>query len=91
MCIRDSGKGITAKIYKQLLASGVDMITMGNHTFSKNDILHFIQDADRLVRPANLEPTQYGYLSLIHIYLHIGIAFREVDNFSILHISIIHL
>ena len=32
------GKGITRKIYHQLLSYGIDVITMGNHTFSKNDI-----------------------------------------------------
>lgn len=54
------GKGLTGKIYRQLLNCGVDFITMGNHTFSKNDILNFIDDADNIVRPANLEPLMYG-------------------------------
>lgn len=54
------GKGITQKIYNQLLAYGVDMLTMGNHTFSKSDIYNFIDDADRMVRPANMDPVSYG-------------------------------
>lgn len=54
------GKGITRKIYNQLLQCGIDMITMGNHTFSKNDIFMFIEEADRMVRPANMEPLDYG-------------------------------
>ncbi len=54
------GKGITKRIYEELLAYGIDMITMGNHTFSKNDIFHFIDTADRLVRPGNMEPLEYG-------------------------------
>lgn len=54
------GKGITKKIYHQLLGYGIDMITMGNHTFSKNDIYMFINEADRLVRPANMDPLDYG-------------------------------
>lgn len=54
------GKGITAKIYRQLVNMGIDMITMGNHTFAKNDLLTFIDSADHLVRPANLEPRRYG-------------------------------
>ena len=54
------GKGITQKIYKQLLAYGIDCITMGNHTFSKDDLFRFIEEADRLVRPANMEPLEYG-------------------------------
>ena len=54
------GKGITRRIYNQLLSYGVDCVTMGNHTFSKNDIYQFINDADRMVRPANMDPTEYG-------------------------------
>lgn len=54
------GKGITRKIYHQLRAYGIDVITMGNHTFSKNDLFQFIDEADRLVRPANMEPLDYG-------------------------------
>lgn len=59
------GKGITRKIYHQLLAMGIDVITMGNHTFSKNDIYQFIEDAPRLVRPANMEPLEYGQHSVV--------------------------
>ncbi len=54
------GKGITRKIYNQLLNAGVDVVTMGNHTFSKNDLLTYIDEADRLVRPMNMEPTEPG-------------------------------
>lgn len=54
------GKGITKKIYHQLLGYGIDVITMGNHTFSKNDIFQFIDEADKLVRPANMDPVEYG-------------------------------
>ncbi len=54
------GKGITKRIYTELLDQGIDMITMGNHTFSKNDIYTFIHEADRMVRPANMEPLHYG-------------------------------
>lgn len=54
------GKGMTIKIYNQLLDCGIDMITMGNHTFSKDSILSFIDDADQMIRPMNMEPTEYG-------------------------------
>lgn len=59
------GKGITRKIYQQLLDYGVDVITMGNHTFSKNDVYQFIASADRMVRPANMEPVEYGQHTLV--------------------------
>ena len=54
------GKGITKKIYHQLLGCGADYITMGNHTFSKSELKMFIQEADRLIRPVNLAPVELG-------------------------------
>ena len=59
------GKGITKKIYHQLLNYGVDVVTMGNHTFSKDDIYTFIHEADRMVRPANMEPCDVGNSTLV--------------------------
>lgn len=47
------GKGITSKIYKQLINEGVDYITMGNHTYSKCEINEHIEDMDRLIVPYN--------------------------------------
>ena len=47
------GKGITYKIYKQLLSDGVDYITMGNHTYSKSEMLEHMDEMDRLVVPYN--------------------------------------
>lgn len=62
------GKGLTYKIYQQLLSYGSDIITMGNHTFSKDAILSFIDDADCLVRPMNLEPLEYGqYYKIVEV------------------------
>lgn len=59
------GKGITKKIYHQLLNCGVDVLTMGNHTFSKDDIYTFIHEADRMVRPANMEPCDIGRSTIV--------------------------
>lgn len=46
------GMGITAKIYKDLILSGINVITMGNHTWGKKDIFNII-DNKNLLRPAN--------------------------------------
>ena len=35
-----SGRGITEKIYKKFLQDGVDVVTMGNHTWDNRDILN---------------------------------------------------
>jgi metallophosphoesterase (TIGR00282 family) len=47
------GRGLTKKIYHQLLDVGADVLTMGNHTWDNREIFEFIDEADRLVRPAN--------------------------------------
>ena len=46
------GMGITSKIFNELLASGVNVITMGNHTWGKKDIFNIIEN-NNLLRPAN--------------------------------------
>lgn len=48
-----AGRGITAAITKELFELGVHGITMGNHTWDQKDIFDFIDDEDRMVRPAN--------------------------------------
>ena len=47
------GMGITHKILKDMYALGVDVVTLGNHTWGKKDIFTFIDEEERLVRPAN--------------------------------------
>ena len=47
------GTGITYVVAQELYKAGVDAITMGNHTWSKREVLNFIDSDSRLVRPAN--------------------------------------
>ena len=54
------GKGITKKIYNQLIEAGADVITLGNHAFSKREILQDINSCPAMVRPANMEPLHAG-------------------------------
>ncbi|MER2105650.1 MAG: TIGR00282 family metallophosphoesterase [Solibacillus sp.] len=55
-----AGRGITRSIYNDLLQMGVDVITMGNHTWDNKDIFDFIDDADYLIRPANFSQEAPG-------------------------------
>ena len=48
------GKGLNRNHYFELLDAGVDAITLGNHYMSKSEILRYIDNVDRLVRPYNL-------------------------------------
>ncbi|NLM44679.1 MAG: TIGR00282 family metallophosphoesterase [Clostridiales bacterium] len=47
------GIGITKEIYTELISYGIDVITLGNHAWAQKQIFDFIDDANRLVRPAN--------------------------------------
>lgn len=47
------GLGITEKTANDLFAAGVDVLTTGNHVYRHRDAYRFLDDADRVVRPAN--------------------------------------
>lgn len=53
------GNGITKSVFEEMLNTGIDVITSGNHIFDKREVLEII-DNDRLLRPANLPPTSSG-------------------------------
>ena len=45
------GKGLTPKIAEEMWDMGVDVLTMGNHTFDRKEIGAIIEDP-RILRPA---------------------------------------
>lgn len=49
------GKGITLKIYNELISYGINCITMGNHTYAKRELLDSIDKMDKLVVPNNID------------------------------------
>lgn len=54
------GNGLTREIARELFACGVNVITMGNHVWNKKEILNFIDNETRLIRPANYPPGTPG-------------------------------
>jgi metallophosphoesterase (TIGR00282 family) len=54
------GRGITAKIAERLLASGADMITLGNWVWGQRGFAPYLNGAERVLRPANLSPRTPG-------------------------------
>ena len=55
-----SGKGLTPSICHQLLDSGVDVITLGNHTLDQSSIRDSLHHEPRLIRPLNMTAPGYG-------------------------------
>ena len=56
----DPGVGITKKIYDELLSTGVDVITSGNHVWDQKEALEFIKSEKRFLRPENLSAGSPG-------------------------------
>jgi metallophosphoesterase (TIGR00282 family) len=48
------GRGLTPKLGDRLLAAGADVITLGNHALARSEILPYLAQNERVVRPANL-------------------------------------
>jgi hypothetical protein len=55
------GIGITPKIARDLLANGVDVITLGNHTYRHREVYPYLDQEERILRPANFLRSQPGH------------------------------
>ncbi|MBO5837585.1 MAG: TIGR00282 family metallophosphoesterase [Oscillospiraceae bacterium] len=53
--------GMTPQQAEDIFDAGADVITMGNHTFSKQEIAQYMDDNRRVLRPANYAPQAPGY------------------------------
>lgn len=54
------GNGITPKITYELFRYGVDVITLGDHAWDQREIIPFLADEPRLLRPLNYPPNTPG-------------------------------
>ena len=52
--------GITPDQAEDILDAGADVITMGNHTFGKRDIVAYLEESSWMLRPANYAPQAPG-------------------------------
>lgn len=48
------GAGLTPKLADKLLASGADVVTLGNHVWRRMEIGPYLAQSDRVIRPANM-------------------------------------
>lgn len=53
-------RGLNAAQASRLLAAGVDVITLGNHTYGQRDLYPVLEAERRIVRPANFPPQAPG-------------------------------
>jgi metallophosphoesterase (TIGR00282 family) len=56
-----AGFGITPKLVEELLDTGIEVLTGGNHIWDRKEILEFIPSQPRLLRPANFPASNPGH------------------------------
>src|SRR4051794_10305676 len=54
------GSGLTANLYRQLRQAGVDLLTLGDHIYKKQEIIPTLLKEDRVCKPANFPPDAPG-------------------------------
>ena len=53
--------GMTPQQGEDILDAGADVITLGNHTFAKREIVTWLDDCPQVLRPANYAPQTPGH------------------------------
>jgi metallophosphoesterase (TIGR00282 family) len=48
------GAGVTPRLADRLLAAGADVLTLGNHVWRRREINPYLEQSERVIRPANL-------------------------------------
>ena len=72
------GFSITPSLGEQLFASGIDVMTSGNHIFDKKEAIPYIQKQPRLLRPANYPPGTPGSPSRLNCSVKSNRPFNPV-------------
>ncbi len=70
--------GVSVPDAENILSSGVDLITLGNHTYGRRDICSMLSDSESIIRPANFPPLAPGA----------GYTVLNIDGWKILCINI---
>jgi metallophosphoesterase (TIGR00282 family) len=55
-----SGSGLTPSLYRKLRDAGVDLFTLGDHAYRKQDVMRTLETEDRICKPANFPPEAPG-------------------------------
>ncbi len=54
------GSGLTIRCFEELIDAGVDVLTMGDHVYRKDEIFQIFDRSDRVLKPANFPPGSPG-------------------------------
>jgi len=56
------GMGMTPSAYRQIREAGVDLVTLGDHAYKKQDIIQTLEKDEHVCKPANFPPDAPGKL-----------------------------
>jgi metallophosphoesterase (TIGR00282 family) len=59
------GIGITPRIADELFGLGADVVTLGNHTYRHREVYSYLDEQERILRPANFLRSQPGHGSCV--------------------------
>jgi 2',3'-cyclic-nucleotide 2'-phosphodiesterase len=70
------GLGITPKIAIELFDAGIDVITLGNHTYRHREIYEYLDEEPRILRPTNFLRSQpgHGWCVVSHDDVRLGVV-----------------
>ena len=60
------GRGMSRSAYNEIMRAGVDIVTMGNHTWNCREVIDIMRKEGNVIRPANYNGDCPGEGSLIH-------------------------
>lgn len=70
--------GLSAPDAKKIIEAGVDLITLGNHTFGRRDLYETLSNESWIIRPANYPPLAPGA----------GYTILNIDGWRVLGINV---
>lgn len=87
-----AGLGITPQQARDIFSAGADVITLGNHTWGRQDISDTLDDSRYILRPANFAPqvpgrgfgiyeTGFGEVAVINLIGRCGMDFGPDNPF----------
>jgi metallophosphoesterase (TIGR00282 family) len=59
------GLGITPNVAREIFEVGADVITLGNHTYRHREVWPYLDEEERILRPANFLRSQPGHGSCV--------------------------
>ncbi|MEI6161794.1 MAG: YmdB family metallophosphoesterase, partial [Roseococcus sp.] len=59
------GFGLAPDMARAFLAAGADVITLGNHAWDRREIIPYLAEEKRVIRPANFPPGTPGHGAVV--------------------------